>query len=61
ALRAALIEGREDLLAFKDIATLRDAGVERPPDAPTDWLGAAEAARKRGMKKLAGRLEEKAG
>ena len=29
-LRGALIEAREDLLAFKDIATLRDAGVDRP-------------------------------
>jgi DNA polymerase-1 len=57
ALRAALIEGREDLLAFKDIASLRDAKVKRPPDAPTDWLGAAEAARERGMKRLAERLE----
>jgi len=56
-LRAALIEGREDLLAFKDIATLRDAGVERPPDAPTDWAGAAAAARERGMKRLAERLD----
>jgi 5'-3' exonuclease len=57
ALRGALIEGREELLAFKDIATLRDAKVERPEDRSTDWLGAAEAARKRGMKKLAERLE----
>jgi DNA polymerase-1 len=57
ALRAALIEGREDLLAFKDIATLRDAGVKRPSAAPTDWMGAAAAARDRGMKKLAERLE----
>lgn len=56
-LRAALIEGREDLLAFKDIATLRDAGVERPADAPTDWAGAAAAARERGMNRLAERLE----
>ncbi len=56
-LRAALIEGREDLLAFKDIATLRDAGVERPPDASTDWAGAAAAARERGMNRLAERLE----
>lgn len=61
ALRGALIEGREELLAFKDIATLRDAGVERPPDRPTDWLGAAAAARERGMKKLAERLEANAG
>jgi DNA polymerase-1 len=57
ALRGALIEGREELLAFKDIATLRDAGVKRPPDGPTDWSGAAEAARARGMKRLAERLE----
>ena len=31
-LRTRLIGRREELLAFKDIATLRDAGVERPPD-----------------------------
>ena len=60
ALRAALIEGRADLLAFKDIATLRDAKVKRPKDAPTAWLGAAAAARERGMKKLAERLEANA-
>ncbi len=57
-LRAALIEGRDDLLAFKDIATLRDAGVERPPDRETDWTAAATAARERGMNRLADRLEE---
>jgi 5'-3' exonuclease len=60
ALRGALIEGRGELLVFKEIATLRDAGVERPRDAPTDWLGAAAAARERGMKRLAERLEVKA-
>jgi 5'-3' exonuclease len=59
-LRAALIEGREELLAFKDIATLRDAGVEPPADAPTDWAGAAAAARERGMNRLATRLQERA-
>jgi DNA polymerase-1 len=58
ALRGALIGAREDLLAFKDIATLRDAGVERPPDRPTDWAGAAAAARERGMNRLAERLED---
>jgi DNA polymerase-1 len=57
-LRAALIDGREDLIAFKDIATLRDAGVERPPDRETAWTGAAAAARERGMNRLADRLEE---
>jgi 5'-3' exonuclease len=57
ALRGALLEGRQELLAFKDIATLRDAGVDRPPDRPTDWAGAAAAARERGMNRLAERLE----
>jgi 5'-3' exonuclease len=56
-LRAALIEARDDLLAFKDIATLRDAGVDPPPDRETDWEGAAAAARERGMNRLAERLE----
>ena len=52
-LRAALIEGRDDLLAFKDIATLLDA--------PTDWAGAAASARQHGMNRLAERLEEHLG
>jgi 5'-3' exonuclease len=56
-LRDALLDTREELLAFKQIATLRDAGVERPPDRPTDWAGAAAAARERGMNRLAERLE----
>lgn len=58
ALRGALIDARDDLLAFKDIATLRDAGVKRPPDGPTDWEGAAKAALELGMRKLAERLIE---
>ncbi len=57
-LRAALIEGREDLLTFKDIATLRDAGVDPPADRETDWEGAAKAALELGMRKLAERLIE---
>ncbi len=59
-LRGALIDGRQDLVAFKDIATLRDAGVDPPPDRPTDWTGAATAARERGMNRLAERLEASA-
>ncbi|HXS46864.1 MAG TPA: 5'-3' exonuclease [Solirubrobacterales bacterium] len=55
-LRGALLDAREDLLAFKDIATLRDAGVKRPADRPTDWIGAAKAAHERGMNRLAERL-----
>ena len=59
-LRATLLESRDDLLSFKQIATLQDAGITRPPDTPTDWRGAAEAARARGMNRLAERLEERA-
>ena len=58
ALRAALLEGRDDLLAFKDIATLRDAGIDPPPDQATDYEGAAKAALELGMRKLAERLIE---
>jgi 5'-3' exonuclease len=60
ALRGALLGAREELLAFKDIATLRDAKVGRPEDGPTDWSGAAAAARARGMNRLAERLEKAA-
>jgi len=56
ALRGALLEAADDLRAFKDIATLRDAGVEPPPDRETDWVGAAKAAHERGMTRLAERL-----
>ena len=59
-LRAALIEARDELVAFKDIATLRDAKVRRPRSRPTDWDGAAAAARKLGMNRLAERLERAA-
>lgn len=55
-LRGALAEGREELLAFKQIATLQDAGLEWPPDRETDWAAAAAAARERGMERLAERL-----
>jgi 5'-3' exonuclease len=58
ALRTALTGSREQLLAFKDIATLRDAGLTLPPDTPTDRAGAAAAARERGINRLAERLEE---
>jgi 5'-3' exonuclease len=60
ALRAALLEARDDLLAFKHIATLRDAGIKRPPDRSTNWARAAAAARERGMNRLAERLDAKA-
>jgi len=60
ALRAALLDAAGDLRAFKDIATLRDAGVEPPPDRETDWPGAAAAARQLGMRRLAERLDGQA-
>jgi 5'-3' exonuclease len=58
SVRSALLEGREQLVAFKDIATLRDVEVELPADAPTNHGGGAVAARERGMNKLAERLEK---
>jgi 5'-3' exonuclease len=58
ALRTALHGARDDLLAFKDMATLRDAGVKRPKDSPTDYARASEAAGELGMGQLAKRLAE---
>jgi DNA polymerase-1 len=58
ALRTNLLGSREALLAYKDMATLRDAGVKRPPDTPTDYAGAAKAAEERGMNRLAERLSK---
>ena len=52
----SLAGAREELLAFKEIATLRRVPVERPPDRPLDRAGGAEAARALGMKRLAERL-----
>jgi 5'-3' exonuclease len=60
ALRTALIGDREQLLAFKEMATLRTAKVSRPRDKRTDYRSAARAARERGMNRLAERLLEKA-
>src|SRR4051795_741462 len=54
AVRRALLDQADELLAFKDIATLRDADVERPPDAPTDRVRGAEAARALRMNRLGG-------
>lgn len=52
----ALREDADLLRAFKDIATLRDAGVTPPPDAPLDREGGGAAARELGMERLAARL-----
>jgi 5'-3' exonuclease len=60
SVRTALLDGREELPRFKEIATLRDVEVELPADTPTDYPRAAEAARELGMERLAKRLEERA-
>jgi DNA polymerase-1 len=52
----ALRDQAGELLAYRDMATLRPIDVQRPADAPTDGPRAAEAARERGMARLADRL-----
>jgi 5'-3' exonuclease len=59
-VRGALTDQREELLRFREIATLQEVDVKLPPDRPTDWSGAAAAARERGMNRLAERLEKAA-
>jgi 5'-3' exonuclease len=56
-VRAALCTQGDELRAFKEIATLQDVDVDLPDDRPTDYSGAAGAARARGMERLATRLE----
>lgn len=53
---SSLARAREDLTAFKEIATLRSLDVARPPDRETDREGGAAAARELGMNGLAKRL-----
>jgi 5'-3' exonuclease len=60
SIRKALMEQRDELLRFREIATLQEVDVERPPDRPTDLAGGAAAARERGMNRLAERLEKAA-
>jgi len=54
---SALTDCAEDLRAFRDIATLRTASLERPADHATDLAGGARAARELGLNRLAERLE----
>jgi 5'-3' exonuclease len=56
-IAASLAEGAEELRAFRAIATLHRADVERPADRPTDLDGGAKAARGLGMNRLAERLQ----
>jgi DNA polymerase-1 len=56
-VRQSLTDQADELRAFREIATLQPTGVERPADAPTDFAGAAGAARERSMNRLAERLD----
>ena len=56
-IAAALRDNADELMAFRDIATLRSAQVALPDDAETNLAGGAEAARRLGMRRLAERLE----
>jgi DNA polymerase-1 len=58
---SSLLAAADELRAFRDIATLREPSVERPPDAGLDFAGGAAAARELGMERLAVRLEKEAG
>jgi hypothetical protein len=60
SVRKALIDQRDELLRFRAIATLQEVDVKRPPDSPTDFAGAARAAREREMNRLAERLDKQA-
>ncbi|MGH2803631.1 MAG: 5'-3' exonuclease [Thermoleophilaceae bacterium] len=60
-VRSALLDQRDELLRFREIATLQEVDLKLPPDSPTDLAGAAAAARARGMNRLAERLEKAAG
>jgi 5'-3' exonuclease len=53
---SALCDNAELLRTFKQIATLVEIEVERPPDTPTDYAAGAAAARELGMNRLAERL-----
>ena len=55
-VRESLQNQADELRAFRHIATLQPVDVARPPDAPTDFEGAADAAAARGMNRLAERL-----
>jgi 5'-3' exonuclease len=59
-IAAALRDNADELMAFRDIATLRATDVMLPGDAETNLAGGAEAARALGMNRLAERLENAA-
>jgi 5'-3' exonuclease len=56
-IAAALRENAEQLRAFREIATLVEIEVQRPPDRATDFAQGARVAGELGMRRLAARLE----
>jgi 5'-3' exonuclease len=56
-IAATLREHEQLLLDFKQIATLQQIEVQRPPDGATDFAGGAACARELGMRRLSERLE----
>ena len=60
SVSGALRDGADLLHMFKQIATLQQVELERPPDRATDLRGGARAARALGMNRLAERLERAA-
>jgi DNA polymerase-1 len=60
-LAAALRENAEQLLRFKQVATLQRVEVEPPPDRASDLASGADAAQRLGMRRLAERLRGLAG
>ena len=58
ALRTTLTSTADEIRSYLDVATLRDAKIERPKDAPTNFEGGARSARRHGMNRLAERLEK---
>ncbi len=60
SVRKALLDSRDELLRFREIATLQTVKVKLPKDSPTDFAGAAAAAREKGMNRLAERMEKAA-
>jgi DNA polymerase-1 len=57
-IAATLRENEQLLLDFKQIATLQQIELERPPDAVTDFAAGAACAREMGMRRLAERLDK---
>ena len=58
ALRTTLTSTADEIRSYLDIATLRNAKLDRPADAPTNLKGGARSARRHGMNRLAERLEK---